>query len=166
LETNINSLAEAKVIKWLGCMSLVLVLTACASAPPVPKPIHTEFLAVKGSEFAAQAAVYVLRDDDGSGSVYSVEVAVDGASKGSIRRETYVKFPVQQGPHDLSTTWPWGSGEPNVAIHGDFMAGSTYYFLFSPSFEDKGLAYRFGARLSAISADKAQELLRTYQLRQ
>lgn len=153
------------MIKWLAGLSAILALTACATAP-VPKPIQTELLAVDGSEFDAQAAVYVLRDDSASGMVYSIDVGVDGASKGSIRRETYVKFPVAPGAHDLSATWPWGSGEPNVAIHGNFAPGKTYYFLFSPSFADNGVAFRFGARLGAIPAEKAQQLLRTYERRQ
>lgn len=145
---------------------LVLVAAAigalggCATTPH--RLTNAVQLAADGSAFAGKATVYVLRDSSGSGMAWPVTVKMDGISQGSIRRETYVWFGVTPGRHDLLASWPALSGEPDVAVNAEFLAGKTYYFVFGTSFGIAGRAMRLGAGLGQIDVANATQRLRTY----
>jgi len=151
--------------RLIAAVIVSLSLSACASLPPKPVPVDAGRFAADGSEFDGNATVYVMRDDNLSGAAYSVDVALDKTSQGSIRRETYVKFPAPSGHHDLYATWPMITGEPSVAVSVDLAAGKTYYFRFSPNFGVAPDGMIFSARLGPIRAADAVPLLAKYEVR-
>ena len=108
-------------------------LMACAASKPIFISDSGRH-AIDGSIYSGQATVYVIRDGSELGAVWSVSVKLDGEERGSLRTESFVRFPVTPGRHDLLAHWPplW-SGQPDVAVNAEFDADKTYYFVFSTS---------------------------------
>lgn len=152
-----------RVLLALACFA---ALGGCATTPSQPFG-DTEGLAADGSAYDGQATVYVLRDSSGSGALWSVNVSTDGVMHGSVRRESYVRFGIAPGRHDLLVAWPKLSGAaPDVAVNAEFRAGKTYYFVFSTSFDihfnSSGGVMDVGATLRQVPDADAKGRMRTY----
>src|SRR5689334_22350746 len=100
---------------------LLILLCGCAIKPFV-LPDSSRF-AETGTAYEGQATVYVMRDISGAGMAWPINIKLDGTQKGSLRRETYIHFPVHPGRHIIDGHWNSLSGLPNVALSVDLEAG-------------------------------------------
>jgi hypothetical protein len=91
---------------------------------------------------AANARVYVIRDNNLLGWGFSLKVALDDSIIARLRSGEYVVFYVKPGFHSL------GVSEPTVTA--PFEKGTTYYFLISADYT------RFGFELHRISEQRAE----------
>jgi len=94
---------------------------------------------------AANARVYVIRDNNLMGWGFSLKVALDDKIIARLRSGEYISFFVKPGFHSL------GVSEPTNTV--PLEKGNTYYFLISADYT------RFGFELSRISKQQAQKWL-------
>jgi hypothetical protein len=91
---------------------------------------------------AANAQVYVIRDNNLMGWGFSLKVALDDSIIARLRSGEYIIFYVRPGFHSL------GVSEPTVTV--PFEKGNTYYFLISADYTN------FGFELHRISNQQAE----------
>jgi len=120
--------------KLSALLLLMLLLLACAhgktdSFPTLDDP-------------AANAQVYVIRDNNLMGWGFSLKVALDESIIAGLRSGEYIVFYVKPGFHSL------GVSKSNVSF--PFEQGNTYYFLISADYT------QFGFELDRISDRQAE----------
>ena len=123
--------------KLLPISLLAVILISCAHGKTDRFPTLTDP--------AANAKVYVIRDNSLMGWGFSLKVALDDSIIARLRSGEYVSFFVKPGFHSL------GVSEPTVRL--PFEKGNTYYFLISADYS------RFGFELDRISEQQAQKWL-------
>ena len=94
---------------------------------------------------AANARVYVIRDNNLVGWGVSLKVVLDDSVIAGLRSGEYITFYIKPGFHSL------GVSEPEVTV--PFEKGNTYYFLISADYT------RFGFELHRISDQQAERWL-------
>ena len=94
---------------------------------------------------AANARVYVIRDNNLVGWGFSLKVALNNSIIARLRSGEYISFYVKPGFHSL------GVSEPTVTV--PFEKQNTYYFLISADYT------RFGFELHRISDQQAEKWL-------
>jgi len=141
---------------------LALALCGCVTTTPHVLGDSSRF-ASEGTAFDGQATVYVMRDLSGAGMAWPVSIKLDSVEKGSVRRETYVRFAAAPGRHDILADWNSLSGLPDIAINGEFVAGKTYYFVLGTSFNTTGKMMQFGTGFGPIDPRLGANLAGKYE---
>jgi len=113
---------------------LMLLLLACAHGKT------DSFPALDDS--AANAQVYVIRDNNLMGWGFSLKVALDDSIIARLRSGEYIVFYVKPGFHSL--------GVSKSTVSFPFEKGNTYYFLISADYT------QFGFELDRISDRQAE----------
>ena len=120
--------------KLLGLSLLTLLLLSCAHGKTAGFPTL--------DDPAANAQVYVFRDDSLMGWGFSLKVALDDTVIAGLRSGEYVVFYVNPGFHSL--------GVSKTAHTFPFEKGNTYYFLIRADYS------QFGFELDSISQRQAE----------
>ncbi|MCP4622551.1 MAG: hypothetical protein GY850_03360 [bacterium] len=92
---------------------------------------------------AANARVYVIRDNNLVGWGFSLKVVLDGSVIAGLRSGEYITFYVEPGFHSL------GVSEPTVTV--PFEKENTYYFLISADYTIFGFELH---RISDLQAER------------
>ena len=94
---------------------------------------------------AANAKVYVIRDNNLMGWGFSLKVALDESIIARLRSGEYVSFYVTPGFHSL------GISEPTLTV--PFAKGEKYYFLIGADYS------KFGFEIQRIGNEKGERWL-------
>jgi hypothetical protein len=140
----------------------VLLASICGCAPKPFVIQDSARFASAGTRFNGQATVYVMRDASGAFMAWPINILLDQKEVGSLRRETYTRFAVASGRHDVVAHWNPLSGLPDVAVNSEFEAGQTYYFVFGTSFGVAGPFMQYGTSLGPVDPRLGAELAGKY----
>ncbi|MFC5526785.1 DUF2846 domain-containing protein [Rhodanobacter ginsengisoli] len=139
---------------------LLAAFSGCATKPFVVADASA--YASQGSIYDGQATVYVMRDTSGAGMAWPANVRLDGVQKGSLRRETYVRFAATPGRHDILAHWNRLSALREVAFNSDFKSGKTYYVVIGTSFAAYAGIMQIGTNLGLVKPSVGAQLVATY----
>jgi hypothetical protein len=117
-------------------LCLCLMLGGCMSQPIAPIsqfPLAVPSgMAYEGSDFGADATVYVFRSSGLRKTDSDLLTQLDRATQVKLERQTWSKLRVPAGRHELVYIWTSGAA-PNIAVCVDFAPASTYYIVYAPS---------------------------------
>lgn len=148
-------------MRFLVVGLLLAALCGCATKPFAVADASP--YASQGSIYDGQATVYVMRDTSRAGMAWPVNVRLDGVQKGSLRRETYVRFAATPGRHDVLAHWNRLSALGEVAFNSNFESGKTYYVVIGTDFAAYGSIMEVGTSLGLVKPSVGAQLVATYQ---
>jgi len=87
--------------------------------------------------------------------------------KGSLRRKSFICFPVEPGRHSFLIHWNPISGEPDVAVSAQLEANKTYYFDFGTGFgagsSGNQNVFRFSSALKLVDLPTGRAMTKAFK---
>ena len=126
-----------------------LFLSACASLPDAAPPYSPAPAASDG-----YATVYFYRVG-AYPSLRRPDILISGVPIYEPPELAYTWVHVKAGLHTFKAQWAWDTRWPTVEFKQDLIAGASYYYKLSGSFESTGMKFILGSSLQPIDSVRA-----------
>ena len=126
-----------------------LIVAGCVSIPIASSDLDASAKTFSPSD--GEANLYIARNVDVIGFLYSPQIVVDGRMIGTITYNTYLLVSIEPGHHTVVATSRWGTTQ--TTLEAD--AGKNYFFWFNWHHSWMGL----GMTIQQIDEESGKEIV-------